>query len=155
MGGWVSPRARPLSSGHEHRPTYRPEIGDARIAAVHGVWDASVSWGASCAVWAARTVGLTARAVRTPASDRAAAAWRAGRRPAVKLAGVAMWPLAVNTVVAIATPKALPKRCRVLLMPDALPRSAGGTALRTAAGATGRAMEIPVPAMTSGAMKDG
>ena len=39
-----------------------------------------------------------------------------------------MRPVALNTAVAMATPKTAPKRCSVLFAPDALPRSPGATA---------------------------
>ena len=45
--------------------------------------------------------------------------------------------------------KTPPKRCIVLLMPDALPISAGATALITATGTVGRAIEMPTPAASS------
>src|SRR6266540_846476 len=77
----------------------------------------------------------------------------AGRNPAVKLAGAPSRPLAANTAEATATPKAPPKRCRLALAPDALPRSAGATALSAAVGVVGSAIEMPTPATTSGATR--
>src|ERR1043165_116731 len=95
--------------------------------------------------WAVRGADATrwriALAVIAPRMDRPATATRAGRKPAVKSAAAARLPFAVNTAVAIATPKAVPKRWRVLLTAEARPMSAGATALRTAAGATGSTID--------------
>jgi hypothetical protein len=55
-----------------------------------------------------------------------------------------------RTAEATATAKTLPKRCRVLLTPDALPMSLGGTAESAAVGTTGSAMEMPTPLKISG-----
>jgi len=51
---------------------------------------------------------------------------------------------------ATAIANAAPRRCRVLLTPDALPISVGKTALRTAVGAIGSAIEMPTPATIRG-----
>ena len=59
--------------------------------------------------------------------------------------------MAANTAVTSAIPNAAPNRCIVLLTPDARPTSAGPTALSTAVGAVGIAIETPTPAMINGA----
>lgn len=71
---------------------------------------------------------------------------RAGRKPAVTAAGLARWPWAENTALLIAMAKTVPSRCAIWLMPDALPISGSATALRTAVGTVGRAIEMPMPA---------
>ena len=48
--------------------------------------------------------------------------------------------------LAIAIAKTAPKRCIMKLIPDALPSSSGATALRTAVGTVGSAIEMPMPA---------
>jgi len=51
----------------------------------------------------------------------------------------------------MATPNAPPNRCRVLFTPDARPMSAGCTAPSAAVAVAGSAIEMPAPAMISGA----
>ena len=73
----------------------------------------------------------------------------AGRKPLVTLAAEPRCPLAAKTELAIAIAKTAPKRCIMLLMPDAFPISDGVTALRTAVGTVGRAIDMPIPATRS------
>src|SRR6266540_4191970 len=101
-----------------------PWMAQVARAAVTG------SWG--CAAASSRRLPPTASALTTPSREKPAARVSAGRNPAVKLAGAPSRPLAANTAEATATPKAPPKRCRLALAPDALPRSAGATALSAA-----------------------
>jgi hypothetical protein len=60
-------------------------------------------------------------------------------------------PWALNTVVATAIPNTAPNCCMVFSTPAALPSDDGLTAFRPAAETDGRAIEMPMPAMRSGA----
>src|SRR6476469_2847243 len=92
-----------------------------------------------------------AAAVSTAIAANATQTQSAGRKPAVTPSGVPRWPWAENTAPAIATAKTVPKRWNIALMPDALPISSGATALSTAVGTVGRAIETPMPATSSAA----
>jgi hypothetical protein len=74
----------------------------------------------------------------------------AGRIPATTLSGFPKWPLAANTAETTAMANTAPKRCSVLMTPEALPTSCAETALRAAVGVVGRAIEIPTPPSTRG-----
>ena len=90
-----------------------------------------------------------ASAVSAARTANTAHAHRAGLKPAVTLAGLPRWPLPANMALAIAIANTVPKRCAMKLIPDALPISSGATALRTAVGTVGSAMEMPMPAISS------
>src|SRR5262249_61599931 len=96
-----------------------------------------------------RRGGAIASAVAAARSENAAATAGAGRKPSVMLAGDPRCPYAAKTEPATAIAKTAPKRCIMLLMPDAFPRSGGGAADRGAVGTGGRAIETPMPAASS------
>src|ERR1051326_3272421 len=87
----------------------------------------------------------TPNAASAPITASPATIVKDGRKPAMNAVGLARLPKAAKTEVATATPKAPPKRWRVLLTPDALPISARSTALNAAVGATGNTMATPIP----------
>src|SRR5262245_51077123 len=99
---------------------------------------------------AAGASDVTAKAVTEPKRERAPTTPSAGRKPLRKVSVAPNFPNAPKTAEATAIAKTLPKRCRVLLTPDALPMSAGGTAESVAVAATGIAMEMPKPIKISG-----
>jgi hypothetical protein len=57
--------------------------------------------------------------------------------------------MAAKTELAIAIAKTAPNRCIMLVMPDAFPISDVVTALRTAVGTVGKAIDMPIPATRS------
>src|SRR6266853_1039666 len=93
---------------------------------------------------------VTANAVTEAKRARAPTTPSAGRKPLTKVSAAPNFPNAPKTAEATATAKTLPKRCRVLLTPDALPMSAGGTVESAAVDATGIAMKMPTPLKISG-----
>src|SRR5262249_37047624 len=111
--------------------------------------------GAGCGAGAACLRRPPAGAAAAPSRDRPAATATPGRNPAATCAGVPSCPVAVKTAVTTATPNTPPNRCRVLLTPEALPMSAGGTALSAAVGVAGSAIQVPTPAMMNGKTSSG
>src|SRR5215470_11580232 len=98
-----------------------------------------------------RTHERVATAAADPASDSTADTTSAGRYPATTPAEEASEPCAVNTAVTIAIPNAPPNRPKVLFTPEAVPTSAGGTEPSAAEADVGIDIEMPTPAMISGA----